>query len=42
MIKNIYVSPYVPGWFREIVVDVVDRYGYMFKVSMSSMVELPF
>lgn len=42
MIKNIYVSPYAPDWFREIVVDVVERYGYMFKVSMSSMAELPF
>lgn len=42
MIKNIYVSPYEPDGVREIVVDVVNCYGYVFKVSMSSMAELPF
>ncbi len=42
MIKNIYVSPYAPDWFHDIVVDLVDHYGYVFKVNMSSMTELPF
>lgn len=42
MIKNIYVSPYASDWFHDIVVDLVDHYGYVFKVNMSSMTELPF
>lgn len=42
LIENVYISPYAPRWFREIVIDLVIRYGYTFKVHESSMSEIPF
>lgn len=42
LIENIYISPYAPNWFQEIVVDLVVRYGYSFNVLSSTMSEMPF
>ena len=42
LIENIYISPYAPDWFQEIVVDLVVRYGYNFNILSSNMSEIPF
>lgn len=42
LIQNVYISPYSPKWFQEIVVDLIMRYGYKFNVLTSSMSEIPF
>jgi hypothetical protein len=35
--KTVFVNPYAPSWFGEIVVDVVDRYGLKVPVQQSSL-----
>lgn len=42
LIKNVYVSPYAPNWFQDIIIDLIKRYGYAFNVNRSSLAEVPF
>lgn len=42
LIKNVYISPYAPNWFHDIVVDLIKRYEYTFSISKSNMAEVPF
>ena len=42
LIKCVYISPYAPIWFYDVVADVIGRYGYNFNISMSNMAETPF
>ena len=42
LIKAVYVSPYSPDWYRDVVEDLVFRYGYDFEVCKSSMTRKPF
>ena len=42
LIKNVYVSPYAPEWFAQVVRDVVKKYHLDKPVVYSSMKEQPF
>ena len=42
LIKNIYVSPYAPEWFTQVVKDVVKKYELNKPVLYSAMIEKPF
>lgn len=42
LIKNVYVSPYAPEWFAEVVRDVVLKYNLKKPVMYSSMRDQPF
>lgn len=42
LIKSIYISPYAPRWFYEMIADLIKRYGYEFEVKISGMKEQPF
>lgn len=42
LLKGVYISPYAPKWFKEIVEDILSKYNYNIEVQMSGMVELPF
>lgn len=42
LIKKVYISPYAPKWFEDIIRDLILRYGYDFEVSASEMTEPPF
>lgn len=42
LITNVYVSPYAPEWFAEIVRDIVKKYGLNKRVLYSSMSDSPF
>lgn len=42
LIENVYISPYAPNWFQDIVIDLITRYGYTFNVNRSSLAEVPF
>lgn len=42
LIENVYVSPYAPEWFAEVVRDVVKRYGLNKPVLYSAMSDRPF
>lgn len=37
LIQNVYISPYAPDWFSEVVSDLISRYGYKLNVHPSSM-----
>lgn len=42
MVEKIYVSPYAPRWFFELVQDIVKKYGYSFGIEYSILCEKPF
>lgn len=42
LIDEIYISPYAPDWFQDLVDDIIIKYGYTFKTKMSHMTEEPF
>ena len=42
LIKKVYVSPYAPEWFAQVVRDVVNKYNLDKPVVYSSMQEQPF
>ncbi|QHI73610.1 hypothetical protein [Aminipila terrae] len=42
LICNVYVSPYAPSWFCELVKDIIKKYGYGFDVKYSELREAPF
>ena len=42
LIDKIYVSPYAPEWFSDVVRDVVKKYGIDKPVVYSSMTDIPF
>ena len=42
LIDSIYISPYAPKWFAEVVKNVVDRYEIKKPVYQSSMLVTPF
>lgn len=42
LIKNVYVSPYAPEWFAEVVRDIVQKYNLIKPVVYSSMKDQPF
>lgn len=42
LIDNVYVSPYSPTWFKEIVEDIILKYGFTFHVKDSNMNAKPF
>lgn len=42
LIEKVYISPYAPKWFEDIIRDIILRYGYDFEVSASEMAEPPF
>lgn len=42
LIDSIYISPYAPKWFAEVVINVVDRYEIKKPVYQSSMLVTPF
>jgi len=42
LIENIYVSPYAPEWFAQVVRDIVKRYELNKPVLYSTMIEKPF
>jgi hypothetical protein len=39
--ERIYVAPYSPGWFEELVRSVVTKYSYDFEIKHSGLDELP-
>jgi hypothetical protein len=41
LIENVHVSPTAPAWFYTLVEDVVNRYGFKFKVRQSDMADKP-
>lgn len=42
LIENIYVAPYSPNWFHNLVSKFTKRYGYNFNVIKSSLEDEPF
>jgi hypothetical protein len=42
MTYTVYISPYAPGWFYELVQDLIKKYKYNFDVKYSSLNEMPF
>jgi hypothetical protein len=41
MIESVYISPQSPTWFRQLVVDTVDKYEYDIQVKPSSLQGVP-
>lgn len=41
LIEKIHISPTAPGWFSDLVANVVKQYGYKFEVTQSLMNEKP-
>lgn len=42
LICNVYISPYAPSWFYELVKDIISKYEYDFDVKYSNLNEIPF
>ena len=42
LICAVYISPYSPSWFCELVQDIIKKYEYDFDVKYSSLNEMPF
>ncbi len=42
LIRQVVISPFAPAWFREVVVDLIDRFGFSFNVRPSDLLEEPF
>ncbi|MBO4389021.1 MAG: hypothetical protein J5785_06260 [Spirochaetales bacterium] len=42
LINGVYISPYSPDWYYNLISDLVSRYGYSFNVFRSNMVKQPF
>ena len=42
LVSNVYLSPYSPDWYKEIVEELVARFGYKIKVHKSGMTQVPF
>ena len=41
LVQAIYVAPFCPNWVKDNVEEVVDRFGYSFKVMRSSLERSP-
>ncbi|MBQ8089889.1 MAG: hypothetical protein IJ233_04050, partial [Pyramidobacter sp.] len=39
LIKNVYVSPDAPTYVLEIVIDLINKYGYIFRANRSALVD---
>ena len=42
LVANVYLSPYSPDWYKEIVEELVARFGYKIMVHKSGMSQKPF
>jgi hypothetical protein len=41
LVKDVFVAPQAPGWFVEVVQEVIDRFGFSFDVRQSSLSQAP-
>lgn len=41
LVETVYVSPRMPGWFHDVVVSAVQRFGYAFNVQQSALAAFP-
>jgi hypothetical protein len=41
LVQAIYLTPHASGWYRDLVTDVLDRYGYRGDVAQSDLMNLP-
>jgi hypothetical protein len=42
LVSSVVVSPLAPWWFREVVLEVVQRFGYEFDLPDSQLLDEPF
>lgn len=41
LIESIYISPQSPPWFRQLVIDTIEKYEYDFPIKSSSLQDVP-